>query len=399
MRGLLLSIAVFLFAAPSYAQEKCIPPPPAGLAEVVVTDANDPVPQVCFRPSFMPEFRKGERRWIDSGTDCAIRDDHTLWCKGLNTFGQLGNGTLEDNDELREVAGGGQWKFTETQWGVSCGIKSDDTLWCWGQNSECQLGNGSVENSMVPVEVSGGGSWKAVSVELLHTCGIKEDDTLWCWGLDIDGQNRRPAPNNIPGNWKQISTGDLADCGIKNDDTLWCNGSDLTGVSETISSAFRKAFDGSWKHVSMGGVHGCAIKSDDTLWCWGGNSMGELGRKTEGELYGMYDIGPVLPGSRWKTVASGAQGVCAIRSDDTLWCWAEHDITDTFLRHIRQEPERERTVPVQVFPGVWKKVTAGEDMICALKDDGTEWCWGLLWFTLPVDDKGNFLPSVNKAEN
>ena len=34
---------------------------------------------------------------------------------------------------------------------------------------------------------------------------------------------------------------------------------------------------------------------------------------------------PVLPGTRWRTIASGLGHICGIRDDGTLWCWGAND--------------------------------------------------------------------------
>ncbi|MDB4962923.1 MAG: protein alpha-tubulin suppressor [Myxococcales bacterium] len=40
------------------------------------------------------------------------------------------------------------------------------------------------------------------------------------------------------------------------------------------------AASGTWKSVAAGGDETCAIKDDDTLWCWGANADGQIGDGT-----------------------------------------------------------------------------------------------------------------------
>jgi hypothetical protein len=84
-----------------------------------------------------------------------IKSDGTLWGWGLNSFGQLGDGTTV-SQSLPEQIG------TATNWqSVSCGyysvaaLRTDGSLWTWGDNSYGQLcnGNASVTSSATPYQV------------------------------------------------------------------------------------------------------------------------------------------------------------------------------------------------------------------------------------------------------
>src|SRR5438552_7932940 len=73
-------------------------------------------------------------------------------------------------------------------------LKSDRTVWDWGLNSAGELGNGTTNNSAVPVQVLGPGgvgylnSITAILGGELHNFALKSDGTVWAWGLNVFGQ-------------------------------------------------------------------------------------------------------------------------------------------------------------------------------------------------------------------
>jgi alpha-tubulin suppressor-like RCC1 family protein len=75
-------------------------------------------------------------------------------------------------------------------------------------------------------------------------------------------------------------------------------------------------------------------------------------------------------------VAAGDWDACAIRSDGTLWCWGM-DLTDAAASNAYGR-EHGSSVPLQVT-GINRpvvKVAIGSSSICAITDDGALWCWG-----------------------
>jgi type II secretory pathway pseudopilin PulG len=270
-----------------------------------------------------------------------------------------------------------------------CAIRIDDTLWCWGYNNsgitQGLIGNGDTINSeqRVPVQVSGGGRWKKIYSGTFSVCGIKMNDTLWCWGTNDnalvgDGtQAHKYVPTQVSGggSWKYVAMGLNNVCGIKMDDTLWCWGNNYygaTGVGSTVSYVTvptQVSGGGVWKSATLSASYACAIKFDDTLWCWGYNHVGQLG---VGSTVDKNIPTQVSGGGTWLQVSAVYFSTCGIKSDGTLWCWGNN-----YFGQIGDGTVSDRNAPKQVSGGgVWKKLSVDWYTACAIKSDDTMWCWG-----------------------
>src|SRR3989442_10728818 len=75
----------------------------------------------------------------------------------------------------------------------TCALLQDGTVRCWGLNDSGQLGDGSTTNSSTPVAVAGVGGAAAVTGGGFHTCARFPDGTLECWGRNEYGQLGNPA--------------------------------------------------------------------------------------------------------------------------------------------------------------------------------------------------------------
>jgi alpha-tubulin suppressor-like RCC1 family protein len=73
-----------------------------------------------------------------------------------------------------------------------------------------------------------------------------------------------------------------------------------------------------WAQVSAGGGHTCAIRTNNTLWCWGVNFAGQLGLGDTRTRFVPHEVGTR---SGWAQVSAGGDHTCAIRTNNTLWCW------------------------------------------------------------------------------
>lgn len=91
---------------------------------------------------------------------CAVATDGAAYCWGLNSNGQLGStSTARSADGLAYsvspavVTGGHRWKEVSAGGRHSCGITTDSRLRCWGLNTSGELGDGTTTSSTAPVPV------------------------------------------------------------------------------------------------------------------------------------------------------------------------------------------------------------------------------------------------------
>jgi len=158
---------------------------------------------------------------------CAVLDDLTLKCWGGNGNGQLGIGTLPwvgtqpehmgDNLERARLGTGRTVKQLALGYGHSCAILDDDTLKCWGVNSSGQLGLGDLVargrdlsqmgDALPAIDLGLGRRAKlvATSSAATHTCVVLDDQSVRCFGWNSQGQlgqgdtvDRGGTPSDVP---------------------------------------------------------------------------------------------------------------------------------------------------------------------------------------------------------
>jgi len=246
-------------------------------------------------------------------------------CWGRSDRGQLGRGDTEDIGDdagdldltLNAIDLGPNFivKQLEGSCGKhNCAVSVDGRLKCFGLNSYGQLGLGDIDNrgdgpnqmglSLPDVDLGEGFVVDSVSLGHIHTCALSTNHTAKCFG---GGENGRlgigDATESSRGDEAlemadylpllvfpnafvpvQLSAGFATSCAASADGRVCCFGAGSSGLmgqgneddayTPTIvrlGQEFAVAF------VSVGCWSGCAVSADGAMKCWGLNGNGQLG--------------------------------------------------------------------------------------------------------------------------
>jgi hypothetical protein len=145
---------------------------------------------------------------------CAVASG-SVFCWGLNNYGQLGIGSFASSSvsaKVADVAG----VFTNTDvsavsagYAHTCAIASG-SVYCWGSNEVAQLGINSSSNQQLPVKVQSvtdgftNSSVTSIAAGMYHTCAV-DDGVAYCWGPNWDGQLGNLTMGNSAGSALPVS--------------------------------------------------------------------------------------------------------------------------------------------------------------------------------------------------
>jgi alpha-tubulin suppressor-like RCC1 family protein len=335
----------------------------------------------------------------------AVQSDGSLWAWGLNTSGQLGDGTLVSKhvptqvnvtDNVIANMSSGSFHIVA--------VKTDGTLLSWGLNSKGQVGNGTTTNQSAPVQIGTDNNWVSASGGYLHTVALKSNGTIWAWGYNLYGQlgNGTNTDVSVPtqigtdNKWSAIYAGGDFSMALKSDGTLWAWGSNARGelgdgTTTDENTPIQIGTDNKWVSLSPNGKQVMAIKSDGTLWAWGSNSYGQLGNGTNTDVSVPTQIGT---DNKWISVASGGYSTIALKSDGTIWSCGRNDIgelgngTYTNSNTLAQIGTDNNWMQLSVKGGGYyyyspttRQINISPPVLevehsLALKSNGTLWGWG-----------------------
>ncbi len=134
-----------------------------------------------------------------------------------------------------------------------------------------------------------------------------------------------------------------------------------------------------WLQVALGYEHSCALRSDHTLWCWGANGDGQLGQGTTStQQLTMVEVTAL--GNTVAAFTLGEYHTCAVKTDGSAWCWGRN-----WSGQLGNNTITSSSTPVQVKIDADRTldnvtaVTANEAHSCALTTAGAVYCWGANW--------------------
>ncbi len=326
---------------------------------------------------------------------CALHKDGVLFCWGSNYYGQVGNGaTYAEGDEERfqnvpaEIKG--TWISVSAGSDHTCGIQEGGKMFCWGRNYWAQLGNGldDKENKNTPQQIGEDVEWRYVSSGVEHSCALSKSNELYCWGNNSEGvlgtgEYGMHTSSNVPkragedSDWEKVYAGRASTCASKGDGSIYCWGKlfdkwgnpDYSKLSPTI---FEK--DKKWLDFSKGYDHTCGVSKEGELYCWGNNADWQLGLGQDSAKK-VTEVTKVNDEKDWDRISAGDQHTCAVKSNGTLYCWGINTFGQLGTGEVGRDTSK--YVPTKIgHDSDWIDVHTGTFHTCALKKSGTVYCWG-----------------------
>ena len=337
-------------------------------------------------PVLLPELTGVTQLSARRDHTCALNAGGAIHCWGINWGGQLGNGTTEDSNTPVLVQG---LAATATNvmagGGFTCAIETGGRVQCWGNNDIGQLGDGSFQSSLVPVDVVGLSTGVvALGGEYSHACASSPTATV-CWGANWEGELGDgvsmifSTPREVTGlenNIVSMAAGNGITCALDSTGVVQCWGNSWAGqlgngTWDRSSSPMPVSDLGpSVKSISAFDATICALTGSDGVKCWGLNDMGQAGDGTTQNALTPIDVVGLQSGVA--TVISGRNHNCALKQDETVWCWGNNA-----HGQLGDGTTNTSSVPVQAA-GLSDVIalTAGSDHTCAVLSDRSARCWG-----------------------
>ncbi len=218
---------------------------------------------------------------------CAVTTDGALYCWGDNVWGRLGLGPDRTETPLpspQRVGDANDWMQVAAGQYHTCGLRQPGTLYCWGINSSGNLGQGTASDTPVPspLQVGVRSDWVELSAGQGDTCARSAAGEVWCWGSWGETPVSVLSPTQIvlEAPAVALSTEVFHRCVLAGDGRAWCWGRNIEGqlgLGDLEPRAAPTLLPLSVRSLSVGRFSTCLVDVDGQPRCAGENSSGQLG--------------------------------------------------------------------------------------------------------------------------
>lgn len=335
---------------------------------------------------------------------CVLLKTDSMLCWGNNTFGQFGNGTINNNATTIPIPVTGLTsKAVEITagYGHTCALLETGDVKCWGLNSYGQLGDGTKTNRNTPVTVTGLlGAAMAISAGYSHTCALLKTGGIQCWGHGGHGQlgNSKTVDSVIPdlvtglsSGVKMVKASTYNTCALLNTGEVRCWGYNhygQLGNGTRVSNQAPVAVTGlsGAMAIAVGRQHSCALLNTGEVKCWGDNFAGQVGNNTV-VTTNWLAIVPIntIGVSNATAISTLDSHSCALLTTGRISCWGVNNYGQIGNGTTIGSDIPQNGVPSGVYKPVSviglkssvETITTGAAHTCALLNNSEVQCWGM----------------------
>ena len=313
---------------------------------------------------------------VSTGNDhtCALDEHGAIRCAGFNRRGQLGDGRTITSGSPVQVSGVTNAVALASGGEHTCAAQADGQILCWGENDEGEAGNGSyVAEQTVPHVVYGIASPLQMVAGSAHTCATFEAGVNACWGNNGAGRLGNGTTQNSAIPLGVVGLGAVTELSVGDRSSFALVGGEAYAWGESFGTspmALGPALD-----IVGGDRHVCTLQTDRTVTCYGDNDRYQLGDGTT-----MMQVAPGVTAMGLSNVAeiqARGDSTCARLMDNSLRCWGHNDGGRLGVGNMNYTINT--PTPVMGMTDVMK-LSMGFEASCAIKMDGTLWCWGANYF-------------------
>ena len=212
-----------------------------------------------------------------------INTNYMLYMTGLNTYGQVGDGTTINRSTHVAIARTGSYSDVVPSLYHSLSLeKSMGNIWAWGYNNYGQLGDNTTQNRSSPVAIVKTSSFIKVTAGDYFSAALEDTGVVWTWGYNNSGQ-----------------------LGINN----------VSAASSPIS-IIRSS---SYSDISAGDSHILALDGyTGMIWTWGLNTSGQLG---DGTIQDRSSPIAIIRTASYIAIAAGVSTSYAVDSTGLVFGW------------------------------------------------------------------------------
>lgn len=321
---------------------------------------------------------------VSVGVDfaCAARIGGNVQCWGNGEA----SGSSPDGSPFRPlppttIAGVGRVRQVAAGFDQACALSDDGSVRCWGKNGNGQCAPIADLDCATPTLIDGIEGAVRIAAGHSFTCALLSDGTVHCWSR-VCGAGRERLVCQIPGVEGAVDLSSGADdhaCALLQGGRVACWGANVHGELGGGSVG-----DGQWTATIVAGVedaraiavaegHSSALLDNGTVLCWGHcGSANALTPTPIPNMTGAVDLGD---GANFdncvRTAAGRVRCACLGVPGGTFTTYRQDYVAQKCDFSFETVPDLDEVTAVSAF---WQP--GGFTTACAVRGDGSVWCWG-----------------------